>query len=174
MVQRVIVVRHGETAWNAQGRIQHLDTPLNEEGLAQAILVERRARADRCHCSDLGACCRRCSRWPIAPACADPERAPARASSASSSPQRRVPDAASRRLCSLPRRDVDRGARRRSIRRVYVRVSQFDEKARAHAGAAWWSPMAASSMPCTDIVTAAAGKDRDRLQRQPQLDALGE
>ena len=35
-----IVVRHGETAWNAQGRIQgHLDSPLNEEGLAQALLV---------------------------------------------------------------------------------------------------------------------------------------
>jgi len=35
-----IVVRHGETAWNAQGRIQgHFDSPLNEEGLAQALLV---------------------------------------------------------------------------------------------------------------------------------------
>ena len=31
------LVRHGETAWNAEGRIQgHLDIPLNEIGLAQA------------------------------------------------------------------------------------------------------------------------------------------
>ncbi|MCC7549603.1 MAG: histidine phosphatase family protein [Burkholderiales bacterium] len=55
---RFIVVRHGETAWNAQGRIQgHLDSPLNEEGLAQAILVgERlaRERIDAVYCSDLG------------------------------------------------------------------------------------------------------------------------
>lgn len=55
---RFIVVRHGETAWNAQGRIQgHLDSPLNEEGLAQAILVgERLAREsiDAIFCSDLG------------------------------------------------------------------------------------------------------------------------
>jgi len=55
---RFIVVRHGETAWNAQGRIQgHLDSPLNEEGLAQALLVgERlaRERIDAIYCSDLG------------------------------------------------------------------------------------------------------------------------
>ena len=38
-----IVIRHGETAWNAQSRIQgHLDSPLNEEGLAQALLVGER------------------------------------------------------------------------------------------------------------------------------------
>jgi len=37
---RFIVCRHGETAWNAQHCIQgHLDSPLNEEGLAQALLV---------------------------------------------------------------------------------------------------------------------------------------
>lgn len=52
-----IVVRHGETAWNAEGRIQgHLDSPLNEEGLAQALLVgERlgRERFDALYCSDL-------------------------------------------------------------------------------------------------------------------------
>lgn len=52
-----IVVRHGETAWNAEGRIQgHLDSPLNEEGLAQALLVgERLAREafDALYCSDL-------------------------------------------------------------------------------------------------------------------------
>jgi len=55
---RFVVVRHGETAWNAQGRIQgHLDSPLNEEGLAQALLVgERLAREpiDLIYCSDLG------------------------------------------------------------------------------------------------------------------------
>ena len=53
-----IVVRHGETAWNAAGIIQgHLDSPLNEEGLAQAILVgERLGREsfDAFYCSDLG------------------------------------------------------------------------------------------------------------------------
>ena len=55
---RFIVVRHGETAWNAQGRIQgHLDSPLNEEGLVQALLLGERLGAesfDRFYCSDLG------------------------------------------------------------------------------------------------------------------------
>jgi probable phosphoglycerate mutase len=53
-----IVIRHGETAWNAQGRIQgHLDSPLNEEGLAQALLLGERLaheRFDALYCSDLG------------------------------------------------------------------------------------------------------------------------
>jgi probable phosphoglycerate mutase len=53
-----IVIRHGETAWNAQSRIQgHLDSPLNEEGLAQALMVgERMAheRFDALYSSDLG------------------------------------------------------------------------------------------------------------------------
>jgi probable phosphoglycerate mutase len=53
-----IVIRHGETAWNAQSRIQgHLDSPLNEEGLAQALLVsERLARESfsTLYSSDLG------------------------------------------------------------------------------------------------------------------------
>ncbi len=53
-----IVVRHGETAWNAEGRIQgQLDSPLNEEGLAQALLVgDRLAREHFSHLysSDLG------------------------------------------------------------------------------------------------------------------------
>lgn len=36
-VTRLIAVRHGETAWNADGRLQgHLDIPLNEQGLWQA------------------------------------------------------------------------------------------------------------------------------------------
>jgi probable phosphoglycerate mutase len=55
---RFIVIRHGETAWNAQSRIQgHLDSPLNEEGLAQALLVGERLgaeRFDQFYCSDLG------------------------------------------------------------------------------------------------------------------------
>ena len=38
--KRLILVRHGETAWNAEGRIQGmLDVPLNELGLAQAKVV---------------------------------------------------------------------------------------------------------------------------------------
>ncbi len=53
-----IVARHGETAWNAEGRIQgHLDSPLNEEGLAQALLLsDRLAREPFSHLysSDLG------------------------------------------------------------------------------------------------------------------------
>jgi probable phosphoglycerate mutase len=53
-----VVVRHGETAWNAEGRIQgHLDSPLNEEGLAQALLVGdclARAPFSQLYCSDLG------------------------------------------------------------------------------------------------------------------------
>jgi probable phosphoglycerate mutase len=37
---RLCIVRHGETAWNAEGRVQgQLDIPLNEVGLAQARAV---------------------------------------------------------------------------------------------------------------------------------------
>jgi 2,3-bisphosphoglycerate-dependent phosphoglycerate mutase len=57
-ITEFIVVRHGETAWNAEGRIQgHLDSPLNEEGLAQALLVgDRLAREPftQLYSSDLG------------------------------------------------------------------------------------------------------------------------
>ena len=53
-----IVVRHGETAWNAEGRIQgHLNSPLNDEGLAQAVLVGNRLaheKFDALYSSDLG------------------------------------------------------------------------------------------------------------------------
>ena len=53
-----LVVRHGETAWNAEGRIQgQLDSPLNEEGLGQALLLgERLAREpfSQLYSSDLG------------------------------------------------------------------------------------------------------------------------
>jgi probable phosphoglycerate mutase len=54
----LILIRHGETAWNAEHRIQgHLDSPLNDEGLAQALLLgERLAREpfDQFYTSDLG------------------------------------------------------------------------------------------------------------------------
>ena len=53
----LVLVRHGETAWNAEGRIQgHLDIPLNEIGLAQAAAVGRRLGAenfDAIYSSDL-------------------------------------------------------------------------------------------------------------------------
>ena len=38
--KRLILIRHGETAWNAEGRIQGmLDVPLNELGFQQAKVV---------------------------------------------------------------------------------------------------------------------------------------
>ncbi len=54
---RLCLVRHGETAWNAERRLQgHLDVPLNEVGAAQAeataaILAAHRFAA--CYSSDL-------------------------------------------------------------------------------------------------------------------------
>jgi probable phosphoglycerate mutase len=55
---QIVLVRHGETAWNAQSRIQgHLDSPLNDEGLAQALLLGERLGKepfDHFYCSDLG------------------------------------------------------------------------------------------------------------------------
>ena len=43
MTTRFIVVRHGETFWNAETRIQgQLDSDLNEEGIAQAEAVGAR------------------------------------------------------------------------------------------------------------------------------------
>jgi broad specificity phosphatase PhoE len=42
-VGRVYIVRHGETEWNAQGRIQgHTDICLSEKGREQARVVSRR------------------------------------------------------------------------------------------------------------------------------------
>ncbi len=39
---RICLIRHGETAWNAERRLQgHLDLPLNETGLAQAEAAAR-------------------------------------------------------------------------------------------------------------------------------------
>lgn len=58
---RLIIVRHGETEWNAAGRIQgHLDSPLDEEGREQAVAVARRLAPepiDALYSSDLGRAC---------------------------------------------------------------------------------------------------------------------
>lgn len=41
--RRVVLLRHGETDWNSQGRFQgHEDTPLNAAGLAQAAAAAER------------------------------------------------------------------------------------------------------------------------------------
>ena len=55
---RILAIRHGETAWNVDTRLQgHLDIPLNDEGLRQAqhlaqALVQRDA-IDAIYASDL-------------------------------------------------------------------------------------------------------------------------
>jgi len=44
----LIVVRHGETAWNADGRIQgHQPVPLNDRGRKQASLLGKRLASER-------------------------------------------------------------------------------------------------------------------------------
>ena len=54
---RFLIVRHGETAWNAEGRIQgHSDTPLSEHGIRQAQAAAGRLAdtvIDAAYCSDL-------------------------------------------------------------------------------------------------------------------------
>ncbi len=54
----VIVVRHGETHWNIEGRRQgHLDSTLTEKGRAQAEALSERFTAESCNAvysSDLG------------------------------------------------------------------------------------------------------------------------
>jgi len=55
----MVLVRHGETEWNREGRIQgyHADSPLTASGHAQArLLAERLARehVDALHSSDAG------------------------------------------------------------------------------------------------------------------------
>ena len=54
----LVLIRHGETDWNAQRRIQgHLDIPLNHAGLAQAEAIGERFRGtdiDVLVSSDLG------------------------------------------------------------------------------------------------------------------------
>jgi probable phosphoglycerate mutase len=53
----IVLIRHGETAWNAERRLQgHLDVDLNETGLRQAELlaqVLQGERFDALVCSDL-------------------------------------------------------------------------------------------------------------------------
>ena len=53
----VYVVRHGETEWNAEGRVQgHTDVSLSEQGRCQAqVLGQRLAEVafDVAYCSDL-------------------------------------------------------------------------------------------------------------------------
>ena len=56
---RVILIRHGETQWNRDGRVQgyHADSPLTEEGRGQArALAGRlaRERVDALYASDTG------------------------------------------------------------------------------------------------------------------------
>ncbi|KAL5708422.1 phosphoglycerate mutase (2,3-diphosphoglycerate-independent) [Ranunculus cassubicifolius] len=48
-VAEIVVVRHGETSWNAAGLIQgQLESPLNEVGLKQAVAIaERLAKEQR-------------------------------------------------------------------------------------------------------------------------------
>ena len=48
MTTRLCLVRHGETAWNAEHRVQgQLDAPLNHVGLAQAQAVARALSGER-------------------------------------------------------------------------------------------------------------------------------
>ena len=55
---RVILLRHGETVWNLEGRYQgHLDSPLTPSGLAQARAIAQRVAGMKfaaLYCSDLG------------------------------------------------------------------------------------------------------------------------
>jgi 2,3-bisphosphoglycerate-dependent phosphoglycerate mutase len=57
---RVYVIRHGQTAWNLEGRAQgHTDVPLDEMGLAQARALTEHFRPEavnRVFCSDLCRC----------------------------------------------------------------------------------------------------------------------
>ncbi len=47
---RLILVRHGETAWNAAGRLQgHADVPLSPMGQQQADAVARFLASDTVH-----------------------------------------------------------------------------------------------------------------------------
>lgn len=54
---RLLIIRHGETDFNAEGRFQgHIDRPLNSTGIAQAEAVARRIASlstDILFCSDL-------------------------------------------------------------------------------------------------------------------------
>ena len=67
----LILIRHGETDWNAQQRIQgHLDVPLNRNGLSQADAIGQRFRSqsvDKLVSSDLARAMQTAE--PIAKAC---------------------------------------------------------------------------------------------------------
>ena len=58
MSTRLLLVRHGQTAWNADGRhMGQLDVPLDKLGRAQALAVARRMRTEQpaaIYSSDLG------------------------------------------------------------------------------------------------------------------------
>jgi probable phosphoglycerate mutase len=55
---QLLIIRHGETAWNVEGRIQgHRDSPLTARGLEQARAAAARLareRVEALYCSDLG------------------------------------------------------------------------------------------------------------------------
>jgi probable phosphoglycerate mutase len=139
-----IVVRHGETAWNAQGRIQgHLDSPLNEEGLAQALLVgdclSREAFA-RLYSSDLGRALQ--TAQPIADRSGLPVRTDTRLRERNlgvfqgltgAECERRFPEHYARFRARDPDHVMPGGE---SARHVYERVSEaFTVLAREHIGA---------------------------------------
>jgi 2,3-bisphosphoglycerate-dependent phosphoglycerate mutase len=47
-MSEILLLRHGETLWNIEGRIQgHRDSPLSAEGIAQAEALARRLAAER-------------------------------------------------------------------------------------------------------------------------------
>ena len=57
MITRLCIVRHGETAWNAEHRVQgQLDVPLNAIGQAQALAASKvlsQEKFDAIYSSDL-------------------------------------------------------------------------------------------------------------------------
>lgn len=57
-ISRIILLRHGETVWNREKRIQgHLDTPLSDAGIAQAEALAQRLVGESfaaLYSSDLG------------------------------------------------------------------------------------------------------------------------
>lgn len=57
MITKIILIRHGQTKWNAQGRFQgQSDTELLPEGIAQAKLLAQHfplTKLDAIYCSDL-------------------------------------------------------------------------------------------------------------------------